>query len=420
MHFPRILERKSVATVACVLYLVLVALFTVKSMASWTLLFEGGTPATFYEYFRRLVLPYMIPALISVMLLDAYANGIELRRVIVVIIGVFIMYRLSIGATEPNDNYLYYFWFIAAYPCKLDLRKVVLVVFAVGIPLVLAVICVAFLGISNTVVDIQHYGHGVIRHSFGFIHPNCVSHTITAFVMMWIYWKSPTWNWRDVLIALGFLIISLGIGDGRAPFIIGVLQVLATTLFSIPKISMKIRKPLAIVIHKIATWGFPVLSIIMLAVMPFVASMSGSDLFVRLDSILSTRLSCLTYYYNELGYPLFTQVFNIVTPLDNNYLYIVWYCGLAVLVFAALLFVILGKHSEKKHDLPMAIYIVASLIFFLTEVTLFWPIRSIALFAIGAAVANADYNHKTVRNMELEEAKPSANSDVIEPEKAEQ
>lgn len=321
-----------------------------------------------------------------IFLIDALTNGLGVKKFVIVVIGVGLSYILC--TVIFTGCFVFFMCLVAAYPSRLSLRNAIVCYLLTSASFTLLTISLALLGHISTTISFEH---GVLRHSLGFNYTNGFAVTTSSLVMAWVYLKSPTWNWRDVCISIALIIIILTISDGRSACAFALMQVIITSLFHANKLSVRIREAGSSILYKLATWLFPIMSVLSLACLPCLAMVKGTPFYGALNTLLSTRPATWLEGFSQNGYLLFSTPLNTPATCDNAFLHIMWTCGIVTLAFFAILYVLTGKWTERRKNLPLAIYITLFILHCFTEVLVYDFNMGFIILPIGAALANVSF-----------------------------
>lgn len=337
-----------------------------------------------YSIFGLLPISRLSIAVGLILVIDTLVNGLDAKKLVVIVAGTAlscILFKLAF-----NDRFAIFLCFVATYPCKLKLRNAIWTYLVTGMVLTLFTICMALLGQIATVVSFEH---GVLRHSLGFTYTNGFAVTSASLIMAWVYLKAPTWRWQDSCISIALALIVLTISDGRSACAFVLLQIILTSLLHFKHLAIHVKKACEKALYWLATWLFPILAVLSLACLPVLAAMRQAPLYDALNTLLSTRLDTWLDGFARYGYPLVSKPFETTTYCDNSFLHILWTCGIAALVFFAVLYVLTGTWTRKQKDLALAIYITIFVLHCFTEILVYEFNMGFIILVIGAALSNA-------------------------------
>lgn len=398
------LIKENMSHIVNVLYSVMLVYFVISEFMGWTYLDDIGTISTIRAVFTKCV-PYLPAAMTSIILLDAYRNGLKLQKILAFVFGLFLVTKLN--AYAFNGHFVYLFWFIIAYPSTLSIRKAVIITLISSCILSALTILLFCFGLIQENAFVQH---GVLRHSLGFGQPNWFSFILSSLVMAWIYLKSATWRIRDVLISLTLFILIFAVCNGRSALGYGIIQIILTSIFCLGSIPKRIKTRISSVLFKGATWLFPILAFLSFATLPLTRYMQGTVIYDVINEFLTGRLDLALIAFDKFGIPIFSQPFTSFIAFDNSFLYIAWTCGIIALIYIAMLYVLGGKGYERNNDLPMAIYTVLFLLHCFTEVIFFPIIMNITILSVGAVLAGAPTGAKPMQWREQKNMKDESAS----------
>lgn len=376
-------------------YLLFLILMMIVEFSGWTYTFEIWPLSSLIYRLGQILLapPFFIlgfPPITNVeficgliFVIDVLTNGIYFKKLAIVVLGALLSCALNTLAF--NDRFIFFLCLIAAYPSTLSLRRTIIVYLITGTSLTLLTTCLALCGVISTVVSFEH---GVLRHSLGFTYTNGLAVTATSLVMAWVYLKSSTWRWQDACFSVAILLIILTICDGRSACAFALIQVIVTSILNIKYIRPRFHKAFSQLFYMSAIFLFPLLATFSLISLPILGKIDGTTLFTAFDSLLSGRLGIWINDFAQFGYPLISKPFETLTYSDNSFLHIVWTCGIVALVFFALLYVITGRWTKGRQDLPLAIYLTIFILHCFTEVLIYEFTMGFIILPIGAALAS--------------------------------
>lgn len=325
---------------------------------------------------------YLVFVLFAVFLGDAALHGISTRKLVYGI--VMILLTSSVAQAYTNYDLNFAAWLVLAYPRGLDLKRAM---DAIWIPGLIMTICIVTCCLIGKIPDYTTYEHGVYRHAFGFDNPNTGSIFVCSLIMAWVYCKSHAWNWRKACVIVGLLLVIYAATDSRATMILGIVQVLFTSLYTYRSKRGESTKLCSTIIFKGAIYLVPVFAVVCLVFTPLLAGFADTDAFKTINSMLSTRPALAIRFFNEYGFQLAGQQLTLATYLDNSYLNVAISCGLFGIVAIVVLYFFLGKFLEKSNDYFMALYVSLLAIHMLTEMIVFFPVENISIIAAGAFIA---------------------------------
>ena len=372
--------RLNTATAAC--YLVALGVLMVRLFGMWTHVFDGERLSMAYGLFSSYILPYAVWLLFSVLLLDIYANGIRLQKALTVAIGVILLAAACMGGR--NDELIYFFWLIAAYPQKLNLRKAAVTLLAIGG--LLTAITIAF-ALTDHIASNPVYDAWGVARSVGFTSPGKFCAVATSLIMIWVWWKTRTWRWVDVCIAAVAAILVFVVGHDAVALASCLLQVLLTSLLVSEKLVVGVRRGLGLVVGFCARWGFAALGALTLVFFILASPRAGGRTFALLDGVSGGFLGQLLSSYDAAGLTAFGRAFDVASTCESTYLAALLACGVVGFAGVATLFVMLMGKGAHAGRVETSVYLLAFLVLGCTHSLLFWPLVNFAVLAIGEALA---------------------------------
>lgn len=377
-------------------YLLLLIIMMIMEFSGWTYVFDIWPLSSLVSKAKNvLLLPvfdfFDLFSIASIQIIagaifvaDALVNGLGAKKLVITVIGILLSCILCSQAF--NDRFAFFLCFVIAYPHELNLRSAIKTYLVTGTAITLLTICLALLGLISTVVSFEH---GILRQSWGFTYTNGLAVTACSLIMAWVYLKAPTWSWQDACVALALTLIVFTASDGRSACAFVVIQVILISLTHAKRLPKIVRQGGAILGYWLTTWLFLILAAFTLVLLPILGMLKETPVFNAINALLSTRPAIWLNGLENYGVPLLHVTGDSPTLVDNSFLHIVWTCGIVVLAFFAVLYVLTGKWTKAQHDFPLAIYIVIFIAHCFTETLVYEFNMGFMILPIGAALANA-------------------------------
>ena len=273
-------------------------MLTVHLFGMWTHVFDGERLSMVYGFFNAYILPYTVWLLFSTLLLDIYANGIRLQKTLIVAVGVILL--AAACANGKNDELIYFFWLIAAYPRKLDLRKAALVLLIAGGVLLANTVVFA---LANHIASNPIYDAWGVARSVGFVSPGKFAAVATSLIMIWVWWKTRTWRLLDACIAAAVAIIVFVVCHDAVAFLACLLQIILTSLLVHEKVAVGVRRSLDMAVGRCARWGFAALGAVTLVFFVLASPHSEGGTFTTLDAVSNGFLGSCSQATTQLVLP---------------------------------------------------------------------------------------------------------------------
>lgn len=339
---------------------------------------------------------YLEAILLCSLIADVFFSGITKGKVAFGIAGAIFVHVVSGPGTDETLRYA--FLFILAYPKSCALRCVARCIWITYYSIIAATIIAFFCGYAQDVVT---YEHGLIRHSFGFGSPNHLAVITTIATFSFLYDASKSWHVCYIPFVLGILLFVYSVTNGRMSLVLGAAFLVVTSISHIrycPALFLK-------VFYCVAKWILPSLLVLCLA---FTVLWSISpDLFGYdfIGAIFSGRPAEMVSFYDKHGFGFFGQDIvyvprgqamvtgETIMILDNAYAHMAIQYGLLVSLSAVLLFSLTAKKAEERRDSALSQYIVFIALFGISECVILDASFNLAVFAIGAMLANEGEQH---------------------------
>lgn len=360
-------------------------------------------PFDFVQNIVQCIEQYLICALIIALILDIATKGITLARLIFCIIGFLCVQYVSTAVDD--DKLLYFFWFVAAYPRDCSLRYVARCIWVTGFFTMVAVFLCNILGFIPGVMD---YGHGALRHSFGFGSPNNVSVLGTCYIIAALYDLSHDWHWSYVPEILCLAVLLFYIGNGRMSLLLAVVAVAFVCLVNwkkLPRVGTRI-------IFIVAKWAVPCCAFLSLFMSFIWEKFPYSAGFTFFNVLFSTRPAEMVDFLREYGFSIFPQNIILVSPqvtdapgvspvlLDNSYMYYALLYGLILFIAIVWLFYMSGSAIEQKGDVILAFFLILLALFCLSEKMLVMVNYNLIILVIGAFLSGS-WDSIRIRNTDV-------------------
>lgn len=342
-----------------------------------------------------LVVPYYMVAmqrffvflLFCIFLLDAFFNGISMRKMIFGVIAVVLLQNVGVNLGVQGSQrcaYQFFVWIVLAYPKRLELKKAIFAVLIAGGIVVIASIALSLVGMIPNNSSTSPYGF--MRSSFGFADQEVGSMFVCSLIMSWVYCTSSSWNWSKATAALFFLFVVFVVTGSRVIVGIACVQVVMTWIMNQADRWHWVESVLEKIVFKLGVALVPVFALLCLILVPEI-SLGGVELFGTIDSLFGGELAMASELFEVDGYHLFAHAPSAYDSLDNSYLRIAMSCGLICFVCLMVLYFKFGRFLEKRRDGFMSLYVALLAVRLLMYPILLLPVYNVAIFAIGFYLA---------------------------------
>ena len=228
-------------------------------------------------------------------------------------------------------------------------KKLAGISLAVRVPAVITAAILSQIGI----IEDQIYTRGnVVRHSMGFIHPNCFAHYLFCICLaVCVIRVEKKFKWELILIA-GCAYLSLAVSDSRTSFLILIIMAVIYLMFSFVRSHMG---------RKLLVWFTAAISIVGcgLSLLLMVIYDASNSAMSALNSLFSSRFYLANLFYETFGLtPLgynYEGIYLVENHqglyVDNAYELIILQFGIiALLVFFLIMIIFLGAYGLAVPD----------------------------------------------------------------------
>lgn len=263
-----------------------------------------------------------------------------------------ILVAFIIPAIVTDYSFLWWTGFLIVGAKDVEFDKILKVYLTIGITIMLAAFVASQMGwIENLIYFTPRDGQLIARESFGSVYPTDFAAHIFYFAVAGMYWSEDKISFGKII---NFIVLALFVYDkcgARTSSLCMLGMAIALVLICFLKKRIKTN----------TIYNLLSMSMIMLAGIFLTLSYiydSRSEWFVKLDGILSTRLSISNYAFTLYDYPLFGQNIvengwgrgNVVSEyffLDDSYIRIALLYGVVLLVIVLLLFLAVSRKAIK-------------------------------------------------------------------------
>lgn len=310
---------------------------------------------------------------------------------LVVVIGIIYLNR-------SNRTFLVYMLFIIAFKAvKNDFKCLVELDIKLKVSLMLFVLSMCFLGVVNDYSSV--WGSGVIKHAYGFYHPNTLGILCFAILVEWLYLRYQKMNvfeWGGILI-VAYLMYRTA-ASRTASYTFGIIYLLFVVARKWPLIlKCKVSKYVFVLLTPL----FAILSCCLLFLY-----IDGNAVAQAINAFTTQRLRYAANFYSEYGISVFGRDVEFVSSraaqsqgISSEILDMAYIRGpiLFGIVFSVLLFVgymILIKNSLETDinrdktggmDIGLAIFTIYYVVLGLGENYLLNPIYCVPMVLIPNA-----------------------------------
>lgn len=387
-YFAALRRNRVVQSAVRVAYIVALAVYTVWTALTITYIPEAALLNTATGFFMSVFNGYFVFYLFGVFLLDAFLNGLSMRKVVFGVIAVLLLQCLVTNAVsaEAQKNELQFFvWLLLAYPKRLELRSALSAVWVAGGIFVASTVALSLAGIIPNNASSEFFG--IPRCSFGFTNQNTESMFVCSLVMAWVYCNSFSWNWRKATAALVLPLVVFVTTGSIVNVAIAVMQILMTCLLKQEDRWAWVKDVLSRIICRLGVVLIPTLAVVCLVLVPVMAAAPDFGLFKVLDALLGGGLAAGCQFFEIYGYSIFGRHFEPYGYLNNSYVYVAISLGLVCLSCLVVLYCRLGLFLEQRRDCFMSLYVSLLAVHFLTDPIMLLPAYNIAVLAIGFYLA---------------------------------
>lgn len=388
------LERHAVTvlnTLSSVLYLVAVSAWVYFTLLSGSYLMELPC-RDFLQTISDYIIDYILTLLFIVLIFDSYVNGVSFWRIAVaVILGLIVQ-------VDTNANYelqlLCSFGFLISYPRNLKLKSVAICVSITFSILIAIVVILFFLGFLPDRVQDQH---GMIRHSFGFTWPNCLSYYSTAAVICWAYANKDSWAIWKLVLPLFVLCVVFLFANGRVAFFLGIAVLVFVSIHALVSAKKRINLGAPSWFYATAKWSFPCMMLLCLLLV-FIALFNEGVRGI-LYHTWGFRFQMMVAFVDDYGIELFGQNISLVSWAEHEATGLPWAnidnaCILGTLKYGLLFTIVisvlnyyLAVFAQKMNNPLLAFLIIIMAICSLTENLPLNPAINFCFFAAGYMVS---------------------------------
>lgn len=201
---------------------------------------------------------------------------------------------------------------------------------------------------------IDRFGQEYRMYSFGKIHGNNLYLYIYTLIALYMYINKETMNWKKYIICIIISIISYILFQSRTAFVLSILLICGFIIIN--KLQTKnINVFLSIILKNFHFIMF----IIVIALSTFMSNTAITEL---LDKIITSRLSCAQYYFENYGISLFPRKIIESLVFDNMYAGITIHYGIIFVIIYCLIYQsTIKKLLENKKYIEVFLIIVYAL-----------------------------------------------------------
>lgn len=278
-------------------------------------------------------------------------------KTLVLIIVVLLVCLYSYTITN-NSNIIIVFFFIFAMK-NIEFEKFIRYDIKAKIIFLLFNLVLIYIGVLENIIFYRQ--DGGIRQTFGFASPNSFGGIIMSICFEWLYLKRNKINGLKLSLLVLVSIILAIICDSRTAELCLILLVIFMLLFN-KKIYLK----------KV----IPYIPIILTGIsLVLVYLYDGQYSFImKLDDILSTRITCAYNFFNLYDLNLFGNFFEetdvwlgYMNTLDNAYLYLLLNQGILLYIFVIFINMKILKIAVKENNTVLVVILITFCLYGLME-----------------------------------------------------
>ena len=259
-----------------------------------------------------------------------------------------------------HDEYVIRFVVLAAASKDKDIESALKIIFWSSLVGALMIILFSVTGIVGTVVDVRHYGRGVVeaRYTLGFNHANNVHDMLWYLISLYILIKKEKIIWWQYAIMTVINIILYQLTISRTGLIATQIIILGGLSYKYINLIKRYR-----LIYLGCAMGLVVS--VFLTIYGSIYNIGESRLIATLDPFLTGRLEMLTEYANFKQWVAFPTA-RSSAMVDNGFSSIIYVYGTIVgMIFIALIIFMILKLAKKEAGYVAVVLLGAILVTFM-------------------------------------------------------
>lgn len=281
------------------------------------------------------------------------------RKLIIMLI--LSLCAFMITTKSNNRGFLEIFLFILAYPKNIDTAKIAKWQSYTFIAVTSFVFSMYKLGFINGVTELRGE---LIRNSSGFSSANGFANIVFLSLITFMYYKQDKWSLKHSIIWSVIIIYIYMITNSRMSFI---MELIILSIMTFRCFKNKIFKE---IVYKLSKLSFIFNLTLCILATAFYVKGYFLEFLIKLNSILTYRLSYMSKYFIDPGVSLFGKEMVMVSKaqslisderwsgLDNSYMYMLIGWGIIGLLIFTLFMYMLGKYMKETNNYYGALYIL--------------------------------------------------------------
>lgn len=263
---------------------------------------------------------------------------------------------IVLGALNSGHNIMMSAWLFIIASKSINVEKALKEMFFLLVLLVPIVIIMYFNGYIDEMVI---YRGSVLRHSWGFAHPNWLGVRVSQIILLGIYLKRKTLNIFDYMIIVAGIIFSYRVPNNQTSYVILSLFFIMLVLMQIANLFVGGQGAFA----KILIWCSVFANFITIGLS--IINVKKIPLLTKLDDILSHRFSWCHRTYEYYGLSLFGKAIDLYIKkagqrviklyLDSAYMAILLRYGVFVYLIISVIYIATMVRSYKMNNYKLVI-----------------------------------------------------------------
>lgn len=315
--------------------------------------------------------------LISLLLLDRYTK----TEIIKYLVFLAVIFLVEITITE-RALLIYVFFMILAQ--HIDVEKLLRYDIKLKVCMLIVIVGMCAAGVIDNYSDVIN---GTYKQAWGFQHPNTFTCYVLTILVEWLCVRYGKMKWYEWLLVIGCALAVEHIGGGRSSvytfaviFLLFVLAAVVPKLFytKLVKLAFAVVTPLLAALSFLAVWLYN----------------QGNAFAIKLNSILTTRISLASRFLNTYDLKIFGQEIEYISTrqaqidgvssniLDNAYIH----CALSwgILIFAAIIIGCCGMLRKwlKNKQVNMALFSLFFILLGIGETYMLNPLYNVSFLCL--------------------------------------